>query len=65
MRQHGGVSVVVSGVMWSGRVKAMLLEGKSIAFEVQKGCFWLAKSMLLEEVTKPLCSKEIERGDNE
>jgi hypothetical protein len=39
MRQRGGVSAVVSEVMWSGRVKAMLLEGKSIAFEVQKGCF--------------------------
>jgi hypothetical protein len=26
-------------VMWSGQVKAMLLEGKSTAFEVQKGCF--------------------------
>jgi len=25
--------------MWSGQVKAMLLEGKSIAFEMQKGCF--------------------------
>ena len=39
VRQRGGVSAVVSEVMWSGRVKAMLLEGKSIAFEVQKRCF--------------------------
>ena len=39
VRQGGGVSVVVSEVMWSGQVKAMLLKGKSIAFEVQKGCF--------------------------
>ena len=52
MRQCGGVSVVVSEVMWSGRVKAMLLEGKSIAFEVQKGCFLLAKSMLLKTNVK-------------
>jgi len=39
VRQGGGVSVVVSEVMWSGQVKAMLLESKSIVFEVQKGCF--------------------------
>jgi len=39
VRQHGGVSVVVSEVRWSGQVKAMLLEGKSITFEVQKDCF--------------------------
>ena len=63
VRQCGGVSVVVSEVMWSGRVKAMLLEGKSIALEVQKGVLLACNvNAFKKQTSKLLCSKEIERG---
>jgi len=61
VRQRGGVSAVVSEVRWGGQVKAMLLEDKSIAFEVQKGCFLLAKSMLLKTNLKVI----VWQGDRE